>query len=875
MRRTAIVNRQSVIANPPGGCCPPAPPKRAGGPQSKIPNPKSKISVVHLTVRERLLLYLMRFASIEAGPSAPRDISQEGIAAAVSIQRSHVHRAAAALEREGLLCISKARVDGTGRRRTVYLLTWEGLQSARGVAGRFGHLDGEAVGRGVPLPDLLIELSTGVGPRGASCPELPVHPDPVGRERETAWLRSWANGTECAAAVTGPPGIGKTALASAFVRDWLRNGHAGWLAVRGWEGWKTLMAKFGTLLSAVGRPRLSAFLSAPSAGSDDAIALLVDEGRGLPLLLVVDDFHRAGNGLRRAVGTLARLPSGRSGTKILILSRRPVNGAGSLSLGELGPAPSRSLCAASDEARWRRIHALAGGHPLLLRLLASAPGAPSAGTVRGYIRDEVMACLTPSERRMLRVAAHLDGSASAPAATSLAGEGSVRRLMAMGLIESDAAGRLRVPEYLRGYLGPERSASAERAVHLLAARLSAALPEGGSVLLAAIHLSLGGRPVRGLRLLCGRFDHVARACGAEGVERAVGLILQSGTAGAAAKTMGLLLKGRCALLQGKWTRAIGFMRKAGAALPADLLHTFHLARGRAALELGLWEEAARHLGAALKECGRAGDRLGMADASCGLGDAAWQRGRWGEARRWFRRSDSALSRAPPSVAAAAGEEMAAALDRWCLLRARSLTGQGNILLRRGSARAAIRRYRAALKLLREGNWLYEAPRLYNNLGTAHFFAGEARRAASWFRRCIREARAIRNAKQFAYGLYNLGELHARAGRVGGARRCLEGARAIFGRMGDRFMLASVLMAEGILYRETGDHRTGADRFGECLRLLRTMGRPYDLAEAHREYAVLLERMGRAGEAAYQNSIADGLFRRGASSPVSRTSAPPR
>jgi hypothetical protein len=83
-----------------------------------------------LSVNDRVLLHLSRFASDVPPEDYPPETTQAGIAVAVGISRTHVPRAVRGLIGEGLVGEITARVKGHERRMNVYVVTSEGLATS-------------------------------------------------------------------------------------------------------------------------------------------------------------------------------------------------------------------------------------------------------------------------------------------------------------------------------------------------------------------------------------------------------------------------------------------------------------------------------------------------------------------------------------------------------------------------------------------------------------------------------------------------------------------------------------------------------------------------------------------------------------------------
>jgi DNA-binding MarR family transcriptional regulator len=83
-----------------------------------------------LSVNDRVLLHLSRFAADVQPEEYPVECTQAGIAFAVGISRTHVPRAVKGLIKDGYVEELTARVKGHERRMNVYAITPEGLRNA-------------------------------------------------------------------------------------------------------------------------------------------------------------------------------------------------------------------------------------------------------------------------------------------------------------------------------------------------------------------------------------------------------------------------------------------------------------------------------------------------------------------------------------------------------------------------------------------------------------------------------------------------------------------------------------------------------------------------------------------------------------------------
>lgn len=85
---------------------------------------------IHVTVKEKILIHLISYSKFRDEGEAPVQISQDGMAKAVGVRRSHIASALKDLKENELVEEKKARVIGEKRRKNAYFLTHEGKTEA-------------------------------------------------------------------------------------------------------------------------------------------------------------------------------------------------------------------------------------------------------------------------------------------------------------------------------------------------------------------------------------------------------------------------------------------------------------------------------------------------------------------------------------------------------------------------------------------------------------------------------------------------------------------------------------------------------------------------------------------------------------------------
>lgn len=95
---------------------------------------------VRLTVGERVLVHLLGYIRFADRKIAPPAVTQQGIAEALSVRRSHVTVALQGLAGRGLVDVQTARIQDAARRKKAYFLTPAGYARAMETKARVESL---------------------------------------------------------------------------------------------------------------------------------------------------------------------------------------------------------------------------------------------------------------------------------------------------------------------------------------------------------------------------------------------------------------------------------------------------------------------------------------------------------------------------------------------------------------------------------------------------------------------------------------------------------------------------------------------------------------------------------------------------------------
>jgi len=95
---------------------------------------------VRVTVNQKVLVHLLSYARWTDRGDAPAPVTQQGIADALRVRRSHVTLALQGLAERGLVEYRTARVVGGARRKKAYVLTPLGYERAQETRGLLASL---------------------------------------------------------------------------------------------------------------------------------------------------------------------------------------------------------------------------------------------------------------------------------------------------------------------------------------------------------------------------------------------------------------------------------------------------------------------------------------------------------------------------------------------------------------------------------------------------------------------------------------------------------------------------------------------------------------------------------------------------------------
>ena len=456
------------------------------------------VSVVGLTVKERILLHLFEYLRFASEADVPQEVTQSGIAAVVGIPIQHASQYLRPLVTEGFVEEAVRHVRRGVRRKKAYFLTARGrskvvtLREAvfqesvpvRSWGGEVRQVPLSRVyheeRRGSSLQVLLQELES-----TRMISEVPVDIPAAlvdftaeatavgsfyGREQELKRIRE-SLGRIPLVVVTGIAGIGKTTLGSRVCEFERGRRSLFWRRIRRWDTAMDLMSRVASFLKAMGRTGLHEYLPAPDPKELNRVeGTLSSDLAGANALIVFDDVHDASPDALSFLSLLRGVLRDRRGSTMILLSRttpllynrRDVvveETVLELTLGGLDPQTSRQLLedAGVAEERVSGLVKASGGSPLFLRMMAAAQTGAAFkkgwNTVATYITEEIEPTLDDTQRDCLEVASLYDVPVPADALL-IGGKGGIRDLVTLrrnGLLIESKTGMYVLHDLLREY----------------------------------------------------------------------------------------------------------------------------------------------------------------------------------------------------------------------------------------------------------------------------------------------------------------------------------------------------------------------------------------------------------------------------------------
>ncbi len=808
-----------------------------------------------VTVGERILVHLSGFLRHADAYEVPVEMTQDGIATALSLSRAHVALELKRLKATGKVQERMAHVANARSRRKVYELAPAGQEIARRmrehtrarrvqlsepegrreVAGaeaiealrRAGLRESEAVLR--VLGSDLIELPRPEVPKAAA-PSRPF----FGRAEERRILKEWlASDSNAVAVLIGVAGIGKSALVARLLADERRP--ALLRRVYAHDDAHGLLSSFADFLARQGRRRLKAVITRPAYDPLEAIAVLREDLAGY--VVALDDLHacRPADALLRAL--IERPPD----AKILVATRaaptffeRPdlvlgrvielrLDGLDDMAAAEL--LAHRRATLEPDDVR--RVIGATRGHPLALELFAASGLDAGALETDRYVLETVLEGIDGTSEDLLRTFAVFRRPARSPEAFG-ATISQLRRLVRRAILHHRVEGYL-LHDLVKEFFVRRMGEPMRREAH---SRAAAYWVSRGDGLEEAYHrIEAGDLDVAAVRL-----EEIgpalAESARAGDFEAALLCVKRD------AKLETFLAETQMFL--GKFVEARSVLERIVASgSPSERLRA-RIRLGRIANRLGSYSDARTILAEAVREAKALSERAVEGEALRALGGVERKLGELSAALRHLERA-------------------AEVLEDGSREKVRTLTDLGAALIARGDLAGAKAQLLEAASKARRGT--RDDAAIQINLGIVLSREGDARQAATTFARSADIALATGDVRFASYAIANAVDNFLRLDAVEAAAANAERALQLAQTIGDPLAVSTARANLGLVFLKRGEWTKAEEHLLESVEVIARLDNPYSLASRYVEIARLYEAQGRTGDAAPWRARAEEMFAR--------------
>lgn len=816
---------------------------------------------LYFNTQDRILLHLLQFVGLEDEIALPDAMTQFGIADGIGLVRSTVSKSIRRHIKKGLIRSARAHVPSGSLRRTVYMLTADGVEAAnrrrreieedvvvfRDAAGSERKLRVADIPSLVPQYATILDIATHVSqavfdlatfrpPRGkfvdftARMPRLRYF---FGRERELATIETWLEDrNERVLVITGMAGIGKTTLMARKLEDWRNGHHMFFQRILPWTTLRNIALQLSEFLARLSRKGLAQYLEATQTTDiDQIVEILAADLDGVPAVFLYDDYHNAEPAIQNFFYAFRTMLETVEGLRLVVAGRQVppfydrrdvrvkrlvreivLEGLDSVSAGKLLQTRNVLLPPAELASLLRRT----GGHPLFLEL-ADFQGGSAVADIQRYLNEDLFSKITDVEARVLTFASVFRGPVPVDALHEEEGveAATIRGLVEQSLLREVSARVYDLHDLVRFSLLEAATAKERKRFHKLAARFYLSTAEPNS-LEALYHLVEAGDVTAAARLAVTDGRLILKR---ETQEMLAVLDRLLPKVEDAAQNLELrLLRAQALDMRGEVDGAVQVYREIVETTNArDFGRKIAEAQHRLGdiyRRLGESAAAEERLEAGLNLYHASHDASGEAEVLHALAVLAEERGDIGRAERLCDRS-RALARQLGM------RELDAELQ----------VAQSRYLGHRGDHQGSLERRRHALALAESlGNWHLLA-KLHISLGTAYRTLKQLEAAAQEYEQGIQIARRIGNLRMLAFGLNNVAGLYLRKEDYAHGEPCLKEASALFHKLGDPVNEAIVLLYEGTMWARRGKWGLGRAKLSESVERLRRASSPADLVKA--------------------------------------------
>ncbi len=848
-----------------------------------------------LTVERKILLHLFNYQSMEMEFEVPAAVVQDGIAAAVNIRRDNIPRTIKKLKEEDLIYDVLKRIKGMPRKRKAYFLTEIGERSVEEILGSFRSSMiflqlGDGGVRQIYLEEVADYLKVNISlleifnlldddgrlrekgvrsylsgrsdismgyQRGnfvSFLQDVPIPKRFCGREEELGMIDRWVRGEGSSVmSVTGIAGIGKTTLAAKAATDLEDRAHIFWYRFHRWDSVRNVLYSISRFLEEMGRSGFRSYLdNTQRLDMKDLYPILEGNLMEGPILMVFDDFQRAADDIVELFVLLKDMLPATSGIKIMVVGRQVfpfydrsdvvVKGVvQELSLEGLDEESCRSLLKVKDldDELFSKVYSITKGHPLFVQLVTTGQELRDQKDIKRYIYEEIFKKLEEKESLFLQIASVF--RYPVPSAAFFMEEALdftlLDRLVEKNLLQEISYDEYEAHDLIKEFFYNRLTPKQKTGYHMRASEHYMEVGTNRSTVEAMYHLTMGGEPVKALKLAATYGDLVI----SKGYTEQFASVLDLLNREVSEKrndylAMTRLLTGRVQMIMGHWDRALSELKRASAIAEAenrpDIGVMANLNIGVIESRRGNRDGAEKRLKRGLKMARKLSDREKISSALQAIGELYSISGEFDQAKKYMSESlEIATDLELPSLQAA------------------SFTGLGIIYTNQDQHKKAIDQFERAIAALEVTEDLLMLSRVKISLGTVLATVGDHDEAVTNFEDSIEICSGTGDIRQLGYSMAGAAHVYLMKRDLETAREYLDEALSIFDQLGEKVKLASIRVDYGRMFIYGGDLEKGKREFERSLELIDEIGSSYHRKRIAREIREFLRSCGHHKEAA--------------------------
>lgn len=827
-----------------------------------------------LSTKEKVLLHLSEHMSKSRNITKIDNIttslfSQSGIMEHINSPLSGISDSIKSLENENLIEKRKYYIPETGRFRNLYFLTIPGILKAKEIQEHIytkkiklrekGNITETSIHSAIEYLkkvakqrksttiintiSVLNNLTTNniLDVRTFLEPEKYIdHSGNIqkiryffGRKEELKHIKEFINSKPVFLCITGIAGIGKTTLVSKFVENLKMN--IFWHRFYEFSTIRNLLTKLSLFLSKIGRTKLEKYLKRDAITTEEALIILSDEIKGCNILLIFDDFHKAGKDITNFFSSLKELADN---TKIIVISRRQISFYDrcdakvrktfqEMELDNLEKKYAIRMLHIKgfDQSASEKYYTVTKGHPFLLELITP----DSTVEMRRFLDEEILGGLNDDEMNILGLASvfrcPFEEKVFSLKNTSF---NRVYDLIEKALIQRSTEA-YHLHDLVKEIVYKRLSEQTKRDNHALAAKYYKTIDADEAFLEYIYHfLKTDGQKTVVKELVEKGLELFQKGYGNE----LMYIMNELDMASIKPKYLieMLKIKGDIYHLRGELNEAmreynhgVEITKKIKNALAENV---FKRKMGDIYTDKSQWNEALKYYKESLCSLTEIGDNYELAEVYRNIGFIYFRKVMYLKAEKMLKKAIRYGNKSKNLHAVSQAE-----IDL------------GVISSQMGDKVKALKYFENALTILQQTNSLIDIPRVYNDIAEVYAIDGNHEKASEYYQRQIEISEKTSNFRLLGYGLSNLGECLEVKGDYAKAKEYYDRAFDIFKKLDEKFMISALYCNYAGLYQHEKDWDNAIKYHNLAIKIMTKLKNKFALAQEYRAFARMWKEKG--------------------------------